>query len=400
MVTVTCKLVLALMPHHTLTKINGEPTHSAVKKLEKELGSNLIAVPCPWGRGKGHLGILQDAAVFAQRNGGPFTPPEQAPPTYPELPPAATTAQRERLRADNEEAQRAWATFQHVHRIAVNLAADAIESIYYAELDDPDEGLNDVSIRDLIDHIRQRYCQIAQDDMDANMSKFYEGIDPTLPLAVYTRKQETCQEFAQDAKVPISEELMVTTGTKHALQCGGLTQAWREWRRLPAAQHNWLNWKTHWTTAFNEQRDISRLTGGTFLHQANSAVEEDQWSTQMITSLDNLANAAVQKNDTVERLVVANKLLTDTVAKLQEDNTKLLAVIQQLAGSGNTQRPTAHSSTPKWDPNGYCHTHGFRVNIGHNSKTCRFKKPGHQNEAMRQNTLGGNQDNKAWQPKS
>ena len=95
MVTVTRKSVLALMPHHTLTKIDGEPTHKAIKKLEKELGSNLIAVPCPWGRGNGHLGILQDAAVFAQRNGGPFTPPKQAPPTYPDLPPAASTAQCE-----------------------------------------------------------------------------------------------------------------------------------------------------------------------------------------------------------------------------------------------------------------------------------------------------------------
>ena len=121
----------------------------------------------------------------------------------------------------------------------------------------------------------------------------------------------------------------------------------------------------------------------------------------MTTSLNNLANAAVQKNNTVERLVLANKLLTDTVAKLQEDNTKLLAVIQQLAGSGHTQRPSpAHSSTPKWDPKGYCHTHGYRVTIGHNSKTCRYKKHGHQDEATRQNTMGGNQDNKAWQPKS
>ena len=100
MVTVTRESVLALMPHHTLTKINGEPTHSAVKKLEKELGSNLIAVPCPWGRRKGHLGILQDVAVFAQCNGGLFTPPMQAPPTYPDLPPAASTTQHEQLQAD------------------------------------------------------------------------------------------------------------------------------------------------------------------------------------------------------------------------------------------------------------------------------------------------------------
>ncbi|KAL7478868.1 hypothetical protein ACHAW6_004618 [Cyclotella cf. meneghiniana] len=159
------------------------------------------------------------------------------------------------------------------------------------------------------------------------MSKFYEGIDPTLLLAVYTRKQETCQEFAQDAKVPISKNLMVTTGTKHALQCGGLMQAWHKWRRLPAMQHTWLNCKNHWKAAFNEQHDISRLTGGMLLHQANAAVDDEQWSFQMIASLKNLANAAVQKNDTVECLVLANKLLMDTVAKLQEDNAKLLTII-------------------------------------------------------------------------
>ena len=48
-----------------------------------------------------------------------------------------------------------WATFLHVQHIAVNLAADTIEPVYYAKLDDPNEGLNDVSIWDLIDHIRQ-----------------------------------------------------------------------------------------------------------------------------------------------------------------------------------------------------------------------------------------------------
>ncbi|KAL7480207.1 hypothetical protein ACHAW6_011041 [Cyclotella cf. meneghiniana] len=55
----------------------------------------------------------------------------------------------------------------------------------------------------------------------------------------------------------------------------------------------------------------------------------------MITSLDNLANAAVQKNDTVERLVLANKLLMDTVAKLQGDNAKLLADLGTLIAHQN-----------------------------------------------------------------
>ena len=61
---VSRETIQALMPNQTLTKIQGEPTHTAVRKLEKELGANLIAVPCSWGIGKGHLGELQDAATF------------------------------------------------------------------------------------------------------------------------------------------------------------------------------------------------------------------------------------------------------------------------------------------------------------------------------------------------
>ncbi|KAL7479587.1 hypothetical protein ACHAW6_005313 [Cyclotella cf. meneghiniana] len=53
----------------------------------------------------------------------------------------------------------------------------------------------------------------------------------------------------------------------------------------------------------------------------------------MITSLDNLANAAVQKNDTVEHLVLANKLLMDTIAKLSHHHPTI-------------SRAQAHSPSP------------------------------------------------------
>ena len=69
------------------------------------------------------------------------------------------------------------------------------------------------------------------------------------------------------------------------------------------------------------------------MSHANATVDDMQWSTQMITSLNNVANAAVQKNNTVEKLVVANKQLTDTITKLQDDNAKLLYIIQQMAGN-------------------------------------------------------------------
>lgn len=58
MVIVTHKSVLELMQDHTLTRFDGEPTHKISKKLKKELGCNLIAVPCPWSLNKGYVSSL------------------------------------------------------------------------------------------------------------------------------------------------------------------------------------------------------------------------------------------------------------------------------------------------------------------------------------------------------
>eukprot|EP00804_Cyclotella_cryptica_P005893 CCRYP_000166-RA/>CCRYP_000166-RA protein AED:0.85 eAED:0.85 QI:0/0/0/0.5/1/1/2/0/216 len=209
---ITSELVQAFMPNQTLTKIHNEPTHRAVCKLEKELGANLIVVNCPWGLNKGHLGELQDAATFLARNGATYTPPGHTPLPYPALPPGTIAAKHERLKAKNETALTHWQTLQH-----------AIEPVFYAKRDDPDEGLNDVLVCDLLDHIRDCYCHIGQDEINVNMSTFLKGIDPSLPLTVCMRKQEHCQDFAANAGVPISEATMVTTGTKHAIQCGDFT---------------------------------------------------------------------------------------------------------------------------------------------------------------------------------
>ncbi len=80
------------MPHATLMRINREPTHKLLKILEKELAANLMAIPCPWGQGKGHLGLLQDPVLYLQHNGTAFTIPVAAPPDYPINAPATVPA--------------------------------------------------------------------------------------------------------------------------------------------------------------------------------------------------------------------------------------------------------------------------------------------------------------------
>jgi hypothetical protein len=87
--------VLALMPHKTLTNINGEPTYAAVHKLKWELGANLTAIKVSWGHNKGLLGELLPATVFTARTGQIYDPPATSPPQYPNIPNGTAVADRE-----------------------------------------------------------------------------------------------------------------------------------------------------------------------------------------------------------------------------------------------------------------------------------------------------------------
>jgi hypothetical protein len=189
--TVSADSMWAQMPHATLTRIKGEPTNKLLKIPEKELAANLMAIPCPWGHGKGHLGLLQDPVLYLQRNGAAFTIPLATPPNYPINVPAAVPA-RKVAQAANLAEQKVWNAYLVIASITRDQFTVAVDDVYYAALDDPTEGLNAITLRDLVAHIRTTYATISQPNINDNMTQFLTGMDPHLPLAVYTRKQEKC----------------------------------------------------------------------------------------------------------------------------------------------------------------------------------------------------------------
>jgi hypothetical protein len=234
-------------------------------------------------------------------------------------------------------------------------------------------------------HIPNTYAQISQPDLNDNMTNFHSGIDSSLPLAVYMRKQEKCQVFAADAGVPISDKTMVTTGTKHALACGNMTLAWRKWKCHPILDHNWPNWKAHLTAAFAKMCVINRMTAGKTTFGANQATKLKQ-AQQMASFLDNLANATIQKNTTIKNLVTTNATLTKAIADIQLSITQMCT-----AGVPTSPAPTApapmmeahvhpshwRNTKPAWDKVGYCWTHGYKVTVGHSSTTYSSRRTGH-----------------------
>jgi hypothetical protein len=177
--------------------------------------------------------------------------------------------------------------------------------------------------------------------------------------------------------------------------------AWHKWKRQPIIDQMWNNWKTHWTLAFAESRDINQMTASdcSFAYQAATKAKQ---AARMVTSLNNLANAAIQKTDTIEKLVAANKCLAKALANA---NAAIACLCLQnmpaasAAPSGTDNRPCpSHWLTvkPNWDNNGYCWTHGHKVKVGLSSATCSHQKNGHITSATRSNTKGSSNANKGW----
>ncbi len=89
---VSAESIKAQMPHVTLTRILGEPSHRQLKQIKLKLAANLMAAPCPWGHNKGHLGLLKDLVLYLECNNASFTIPVAALPAYPAILAGASTA--------------------------------------------------------------------------------------------------------------------------------------------------------------------------------------------------------------------------------------------------------------------------------------------------------------------
>jgi hypothetical protein len=186
-------------------------------------------------------------------------------------------------------------------------------------------------------------------------------------------------------------------GTKHALATGNMTLAWQEWKLCPIADHTWPNWKVHWTAAFAKMRNINCMTAGESALGGNAAEEEEQ-ARQIASSLDNLANASIQKNLTTDSLIATNAQLTQALADMQIVIACMIppghpppylgtvlawganpppAAAPSVASAPQTasvlsQRPSYWGNIkPNWNKVGYRWTHGFRVKVGHNSTCAR-----------------------------
>jgi hypothetical protein len=130
--TVSAKSIWAQMPYGTLTRITGKLTHKQLQILEKELAANHMAIPCPWGNRKGHLGLLQDSVLYLQCNSASYTVPGTVPPDYAINPPVGAPVRKVTWAVNLAECK-VWNTYIIDRTITHNQFTVTINVVYYAD---------------------------------------------------------------------------------------------------------------------------------------------------------------------------------------------------------------------------------------------------------------------------
>ena len=162
---------------------------------------------------------------------------------------------------------------------------------------------------------------------------------------------------------------MVTTGCKHAIASGNMTLDWRKWKRHPPNKLMWNHWKTHWTAAFAKMRDLNQMTTGNSPSGANQAATEMEQAKQMMTSLDNLANASIKKIHHREpcrhqRRTHQGTTRHSTNARPDDHRrTHRDPIITPIITPGSGCPHPSHwiNIKPAWDKVSYCWSHGHKI---------------------------------------
>jgi hypothetical protein len=111
----------------------------------------------------------------------------------------------------------------------------------------------------------------------------------------------------------------------------------------------------------------------------------------------NLATATSADLEPVATLTREIATLTDQLKAKDIWEKSQEAEVRRLLGVQGNTRPAAAASTPttyviksyRTNNDNYCWSHGYQVGMNHTSANCTKKTPGHKDNAIKTNIMGG-----------
>ena len=406
-------------PNH-LTPIAGEPTYQTLKELKDQLKANAASIPTTLGGGHhGYLGLILSPAAYATISPTAFAEPAY-PGQHPTIPAGTNAANTSAIIRRHTEDTRQWREFKNVSTALKNQLLSAVDDIYVRALRDRHVGYMNQTIRNILTHLFNNYGNITQLELEDNDTKMRTLWDPNSPFDCLVQQLEDGQDYADDGGQPYTTDQLLRIAYTLVFKTGLYFEDCKAWNAKPNNEKTWSNFKEHFQRAQRLLRDqlcTTKQAGFTSNLAMHSQIHHSQPPPEYRDALVNLATSAAADRELLTKLATTvasindhiNLLNKPPIASVPNNDATTSTALSSITSSvtdlqkqvadlkrENNQLRQQQPRRPRTrrDNGNYCWTHGYRVGNKHTSATCQNKAPGHQDNATRENTMGGSEANK------
>ena len=376
-------------PHPHIPAQPGMPTYEIIAASHRKLKANAASVTSTLGGGNhGLLGLTILPATYQTVTGHVFVAPVN-PGSLPNIAPAATQAQIGEAVRQHKERLKIWRQFNATDLALKNQILSTFDEVYLKGLRNRHVGYQNVSARDMIQHLYLNYGVITPAELDDNDARMREPFDASKPIEELFEQIEDATDYADAAGAPYNNGQVISRAYVLILKTGEYNEACRDWRRRPDQEKTWDNFKRDFTEAHRDLITNRTLQPNPF-HQASAVMEQFQEKTDAI--LEHVANSTVDTS-TISTLTTQNETLNKQLANATADLMSMKTLVENLCKEvgelKNSQSTRKRGGNRNKNDNSYCWTHGRTRNKLHTSQTCRNKSDGHQDTASLDNRMGG-----------
>ena len=183
--------VLAKMPNQTLTVVTGGGDYLQMAQARNEIYQNLSAVPTTYGTGQdGHLGLAMSAGQYLLRAGQAFTIPVDPGPYDLTIGANVGANTKARKEAIHHDARQAYKIYVAVNAVVKKQLKHAMPRDTIREIECEIDGLNGLTILEIIEHCIDRLGQINDTLVDEKRVHANEPFGANGGMVAYIRRIE------------------------------------------------------------------------------------------------------------------------------------------------------------------------------------------------------------------
>ena len=407
--------------YHDLTQIQGEPTFSNLKLLTREIKANAMAVHSTLGGGAhGHLGLVVTPAQYALISPTPFVRPVF--PASLVIPTGTTAVAANNMEREYKEQLRLFREVIGVENALKQQLTKAVDSAFLDIIRDPITFILQGTIAENLVFLLDTYGKVTPETLNEEFEKVNNTLyNPSFPIDTIFNSIVALAELADAANVPYSEQQQITIAYNILNRSGRFVSDIKEWKRKPALERNWINFKLHFRRAHDELRETSSETLQAMQH-ANIAQQVIEGISHLIppTPPVNYPPSETPPSDTPSAAdTTGSGLTTPSAFFTAEQSTIIPSLIQQM-GTMQTMMMNMQTSMCGQVGHGghgrgrgrggrrggrggnggrgtgflaltdYCWTHGW---CRHRGTECNAPAEGHQPNATKTNRMGGSNRN-------